>query len=694
MTFVPRLDAPDKSNPYYKSIYNGGYNPCSIQMPNCVAFAQGRFMEIMGTTTNNFRDLNAGEYWGNTSDGYERGSTPRLGAVICWRRPGAAGHVAIVEEINPDGSILTSNSAYNSTFFYTQTLYPPDYTWSSQYILQGFIYNPMCSKYNGSKITGFISEAKSHVGELAAKLGLSVLKRCSGDFVRYCAKQIDGIIDVVIPDVGIPSEFAKVGVEKKYGGFLAGPVYRREPKPQPGDIMLLRSNMNRTFKLKTDCDALAIVAEVEDNVATVVQLTTLNRVELKKYKRDSKQICGYYRPKWEKVENSVGVTVGYAKTGKFYDSENTAEDATIREVGYISNNEPSKTKTDIRLSVVNYTTMLSAFLDDLLVPTVYSGNISESVNTDGITDQNAKIVIDYLISKGLPASAACGVAGNIQYESSFNTAIVGDYGTSFGICQWHNERGAAMKRMAGSGWERNLTGQLDYLWYELQNSYSAVLAKLQTLPNTESGVREAADTFVRKFEVPADIDRQSALRQEAAIQYWNQVVIQLTTDSTVSSSVTGGAGVLNGSAIDIPTNIVQAGISAIYTNYIAFRWAYNQGKVYDKWVAAGRKSNRNIATLDGYYLIAVKPIFGTVGDKMSVILNDGTVINAIMADAKGTENGTTGAALYGHNQNGRINVLEWEVYDGTTGNYVRNGPDLSGWEGKTVKRIINGGSIL
>lgn len=699
MSYIPRLEAPSSSDKHWIQVGSGGYNPCiyirgNSVLPNCVGYSYGRFMEVMGTTSCRLSTANAGEWFGYTQDGYERGQTPQLGAVICWRRPGAAGHVAIVEQINSDGSIVTSNSAYNSTFFYTQTLYPPDYTWSSLYILQGFIYNPKGSKANGSKIQGFIEEAKSHVGKLASLLGLSLIKPCSADFVRYCAGKVDGLIGEVIPPIDSPSQIAKVGVQKKYGGFLPGPVYNREPKPQPGDIMLLRNSLYRQFKERTDCDRLAIVCEVNGDIATVVQLDNFNYIKLGKYRSGSKQICGYYRPKWSKVDNSVGQTMGYGKTGKFYDTENTSEDATIREVAYVSKNKPTTNKSDIKLSVINYTTLLSAFLDDLLVPTVYSGNVGENVITDGITNKNAKIVIDFLIEKGLNAAASCGIAGNIEHESNFNTASIGDGGTSFGICQWHYGRGDAMKRMAGSGWNRNLSGQLEYLWYELQNAYNPVLSKLMAVANNEAGVRNAADIFVREFEIPANVDEESQNRQKTALSFWKQIVIQMTTTSTASSTVTGGAGIMSGNAVDIPSNIVQAGISAIYTNYIAFKWAYSQGKVFDMWNAAGRKSNRHIATLNGYYLIAVKPIFGTVGDKMSVILNDGTVINAIMADAKGTENGTSGAALYGHNQGGRINVLEWEAFDGTTGNYVRTPPDLSGWEGKTVKKIINGGSIL
>ena len=153
MGFSPRLINPSTVDKYWISTSSGGYNRCIIitgnsVLPNCVGFAFGRFMEIMNTTSCKLSTNNAENWWGNVGDGYERGQTPRVGAVICWRKGQAgnsgdgAGHVAIVEQINSDGSILTSNSAYGGTRFYTKTLYPPNYVMGSSYAFQGFIYNP------------------------------------------------------------------------------------------------------------------------------------------------------------------------------------------------------------------------------------------------------------------------------------------------------------------------------------------------------------------------------------------------------------------------------------------------------------------------------------------------------------------------------------------------------------------------
>lgn len=87
--------------------------------------------------------MNAELWYPYVADGYQRGQTPKLGAVICWHSTRSGGHVAIVEEIKPNGDILTSNSAYSGSYFYMKTLSPSNnYYMGSAYTFQGFIYNP------------------------------------------------------------------------------------------------------------------------------------------------------------------------------------------------------------------------------------------------------------------------------------------------------------------------------------------------------------------------------------------------------------------------------------------------------------------------------------------------------------------------------------------------------------------------
>lgn len=152
--FTQRTTAPEESNTYYYAsnpFYQSGYG-----LPNCTCYAWGRFYELSGSRP--ALSLGDAENWYGYSDGYSRGQTPKLGAVICWRRGAVgddsdgAGHVAIVEQINADGSIVTSNSAYGSTLFYRQTLTKESgYTWNSAYTFQGFIYNPV--NFDGGAVT-------------------------------------------------------------------------------------------------------------------------------------------------------------------------------------------------------------------------------------------------------------------------------------------------------------------------------------------------------------------------------------------------------------------------------------------------------------------------------------------------------------------------------------------------------------
>ena len=142
-TFVKRTTAPETSDFHYyeaNPFYQSGYG-----MPNCTAYAWGRFYELSGEIPT--LSLGDAENWYNYSDGYARGRTPRLGAVIVWAKgtvgddSDGSGHVAIVEQINADGSIVTSNSAWNSTLFYMQDI-GNDYSLSG-YSFLGFIYNPV-----------------------------------------------------------------------------------------------------------------------------------------------------------------------------------------------------------------------------------------------------------------------------------------------------------------------------------------------------------------------------------------------------------------------------------------------------------------------------------------------------------------------------------------------------------------------
>lgn len=115
--YEPRLTAPS-GEPYYTSKLNV-YSQTGYGMPNCVAYAYGRLYELNGEAPKLNRG-DAGQWWSmNKRYGYyDYGNVAERGAVACW-----SNHVAIVEEINNDGSITVSESHWGGKYFNTKTYY-------------------------------------------------------------------------------------------------------------------------------------------------------------------------------------------------------------------------------------------------------------------------------------------------------------------------------------------------------------------------------------------------------------------------------------------------------------------------------------------------------------------------------------------------------------------------------------------
>lgn len=223
--YAPRLTAPSSTNKYFKTTYNPCISPYEDgnSLPNCVGYAYGRAMELSNLwrtempkymTYRNYKTLEKGTlsindaytFWEYTvwraNHGlyhWAYGQLPRLGAIICWYYlrgvTSAEGHVGIVEKINykKDGSIesiVTSNSAYKSTKFYTQILYPESingkYTWSPNYHLQGFIYPPYVAyfaKDAGAQYTE--GDAPTVTQACGLTMKTVVLPKAGGGFEYY-----------------------------------------------------------------------------------------------------------------------------------------------------------------------------------------------------------------------------------------------------------------------------------------------------------------------------------------------------------------------------------------------------------------------------------------------------------------------------------------------------------------------------
>jgi surface antigen len=163
--FFIRTSKPS-GNKNFMTTGSGGWNTCIKGYPNdpkadvlanCVGYASGRFNEIINeareTTGCAYKYLNCNAEWfveRAKQAGLQIGSTPRVGAIMCWQKgtvdggQDGAGHVAIVERVYSNSSVYTSESGYGSTAFWNQNRSNSNGKWGcgSGYSFRGFIYLP------------------------------------------------------------------------------------------------------------------------------------------------------------------------------------------------------------------------------------------------------------------------------------------------------------------------------------------------------------------------------------------------------------------------------------------------------------------------------------------------------------------------------------------------------------------------
>ncbi|MCR4656666.1 MAG: hypothetical protein K5770_10615 [Lachnospiraceae bacterium] len=137
---------------------------------------------------------------------------------------------------------------------------------------------------------------------------------------------------------------------------------------------------------------------------------------------------------------------------------------------------------------------------------------------------NKRKIYDYLTgTMGLNTAAACGVLANIYCESGFNPNALGDGGTSYGICQWHNGRYTNLRNYCDdNGYDyRSLIGQLHFLEYELNHSYGSILRLLESVFNDAEGAYYAGYSWCYNYERPRNYPSVSVTRGNLARdKYW------------------------------------------------------------------------------------------------------------------------------------------------------------------------------
>ena len=145
--FSRRTTAPESWNNYY---YNAAYNPYTYEtyvrnadlIGECTWYVWGRAYEILGYRPNISNRYAKDFYAYNLNSGaYPYGNEPKLGAIACFAPHNHAdwtGHVAIVEAVGGDGSVILSEFNFKGVHVFSSDRYlnPTEArTW-----VQGYIY--------------------------------------------------------------------------------------------------------------------------------------------------------------------------------------------------------------------------------------------------------------------------------------------------------------------------------------------------------------------------------------------------------------------------------------------------------------------------------------------------------------------------------------------------------------------------
>lgn len=175
---------------------------------------------------------------------------------------------------------------------------------------------------------------------------------------------------------------------------------------------------------------------------------------------------------------------------------------------------------------------------------------------------------------------------------------------------------------------------------------------------------------------------------EEAQQSLQSLINELNQTFDISGNIVLGASLTTygvGTEIVIPSSVKQTGLCPNYTSYSYFysKWnaGTNQREIANQWGEAGKPSSNGIATLNDRYLVAVSPKFGKVGDNIDIVLTDGQVINATIADSKGVD----ATSEWGHvlGSKGAVDVIEWEASGS------KEEIDLGTWRNVKVDKIVN-----
>lgn len=160
-------------------------------------------------------------------------------------------------------------------------------------------------------------------------------------------------------------------------------------------------------------------------------------------------------------------------------------------------------------------------------------------------NSKADYILKTIVANGGTVAGACGVLANVEAESNFNTGALGDGGTSYGICQWHNERWTNLKSYCSrNGYNSSsIEGQTAFLIHELKSSYASVWSSICNAKGKQ-GARDTAYLMCVNFERPANATVKGRERSNRADKWWGIYGVD-KTQATRDNEQTHGGGSVN-----------------------------------------------------------------------------------------------------------------------------------------------------
>lgn len=450
---------------------------------------------------------------------------------------------------------------------------------------------------NSQALEDFMTECLSHKGEdfykfVGPKLGKGTREAWCADFIWACAKQV-GIEGKIISGSAGAHALVSQTVDRCGATLHSG---SSKYNPQRGDLV------NFVWHGGTFADHIGVVTSFKNNTVYTVEGNSSDRVRLKSYSRSSSCLLRFATPNWGAGGGGGG---GDQLPENLYDYENVAEDAILREIAYAKKEKtlyvPEKSVQRVKLSIINYTDLQNAF---------YRAGVE--IGAFGVTEEpkydiselptNIQEILKHLNEKGVSYSSGCGICAVINHISKFKTSYSSKDNKKFGLLGFSS----AMKTWVGGKWSTNVSGQLDYLLYDLGKSHKIILEDLKNMPEVDTGASQAAIYIYQNY---LGLENETVLHNitKEAEEYNKKITRVIAVNSGDGDGEGGGDGSNN--------TFDSSGIKATGKRKAAIERAHAEiGKPY-AWGAVG-PSSYDCSGLVSYCLTGKHVRLGTTGTFM------------------------------------------------------------------------------